>query len=80
MLKKLIELRRADGTRSRSQIWNHLWQQVGLWTAILVPLLPELRESLATFFSAHPWAVGVLIVSIKAVDSYYRATTTQGLR
>ena len=78
--KKLVCVKRADGTISRTQIWNHLWQQIGIWAAILVPLLPELRVTLSEWFAAYPWAVPLIIVGIKAVDQYYRATTTQGLK
>lgn len=79
-VKKLVQVHRADGSLSRMQLWNHVWQQAGIWSAILVALLPELRGTLADWFSAWPWAVPLLVAGIKAVDMYYRATTTQGLK
>lgn len=81
MIRDIVQIKRADGeTYSRTQIWNHAWQQVGIWSSILVALLPELRGTLAEWLSAYPWAVPLLIAAIKAVDMYYRATTTQGLQ
>lgn len=78
---RYIQIRRADGkSLSRSQVWNHIWQQIGIWSSILVALLPELRAQLADWFSAWPWIVPLLIALIKAVDMYYRATTNQALK
>lgn len=67
---KLIQVRRADGTLSRTQQFNAVLMALGT----LVGLMPELRGQIDPDW--YPW----IFVGLSVVNAYLRATTTQGLQ
>lgn len=68
--KRLVCMRRADGTVSRTQALNGIIGALGT----LVGLMPQLQSQISP--SVYPWAFVVLSV----IYSYLRETTTQGLQ
>lgn len=75
-VKKLVQVHRADGSLSRTQILNMAEFQLLTITGIVVEVLPAARD----LFVEHPqWFLIAMAVS-RAVNMYLRATTTQELK
>ena len=72
----MIKLYKDDGTLSRTQVWNLL----GMAAGAAVFVLPDLQAWISTSLQDHPGAAGLVIAAIKAIDYFFRAITSQGVR
>lgn len=72
----MIKLIKDDGTVSRTQVWN----LIGIVAGMAVFVLPDLQVWITESLKEHPGMSGLVIASIKGVDYFFRAITSQGVK
>lgn len=66
----MMQIRREDGTLSRTQRLNAALAALG----VAVGMMPQLQSQIPA--EVYPW----LFVGLSVINAYLRATTTQGLQ